>query len=84
MFDFGYVTPGAYTTFADVKADTPFGASPVNSAKSTQRSRAGLHPGGTYAKRLARSDRHQHIGDSVFVHGGLLDKHITLQTQPGE
>ena len=78
MLDFRYVTPGAYTTFADVKADTPFGADAAGQFGEKARGRVlAFAPGGTYAKRLAQRPVIARIGDSVFVHGGLLDKHIT-------
>lgn len=78
MLDFRYVTPGAYTTFADVKADTPFGMDAAGQFPEKSRGRVlAFAPGGVYAKRLAQRPVIARVGDSVFVHGGLLDKHIT-------
>lgn len=78
MLDFRYVTPGAYTTFADVKADSPFGMDAAGQFPEKSRGRVlAFAPGGVYAKRLAQRPVIARVGESVFVHGGLLDKHIT-------
>ena len=34
-------------------------------------------PGGQYAKKLAQRDVIAVVGDSVFVHGGVLPEHVT-------
>ncbi len=37
---------------------------------------AAFHPGGEWARRLAKRSVVAIVGDSVFVHGGLLPKHV--------
>jgi hypothetical protein len=78
MLDFRYVTPGAYPPFADVKAEVPFGADAAGQFPEKSRGRVqAFSPGGLYAKRLAERPVIARVGDTVFVHGGLLGKHIT-------
>ena len=72
---FGYVTPGGWLDFADVPhlpaddllAQYPFG----------QRGRvSALRPGGPYAGLIAGHNTIQVVGPNVFVHGGVLPKHV--------
>jgi hypothetical protein len=37
---------------------------------------AAFYPGGPYARRLSERDLVAIVGDSVFVHGGVLPKHV--------
>lgn len=75
-FDFRYVTPGAFTAFTDVPG-TPPAAAPGGTIDATQRGRAAAFaPGGPYAMRLAKRPVVARVGDSVFVHGGVLPKHV--------
>ena len=73
--DFRYVTEGGFKDFADVPfaplADTKLQALP---AKAMPRGAAFL-PGGPYAKRMAQRHLTVIVGDTVFVHGGVLPKH---------
>jgi len=72
-FDFRYVTEGAFTAFRDVNANVPS----VPGLASEQRGRAAAFaPGGPYAKRLASRPVVARVGDSVFVHGGVLPKYV--------
>ena len=68
--DFRYVTPGAFASFKDEKSadDARFVALPL-----AQRARAAAFaPGGPYALILAKRNTIVVVGDTVFVHGGVL------------
>ena len=72
-FDFRYVTSGAFDAFADVSASVPS----VPGLETKQRGRAAAFaPGGPYARILARRPVVARVGDSIFVHGGVLPKHV--------
>jgi hypothetical protein len=73
--DFRYATPGGNAGFADV---APSGrASLVQGAPPELRGRAAaFSPGGLYARELAENPVVVIVGDSVFVHGGLLAEHV--------
>ncbi len=70
--DFRYVTPGGFEDFDDVPGlaldDAALGRVPP-AAKSRA---AAFLPGGAYAKVLATRNTAVVVGDSVFVHGGVL------------
>ncbi len=65
MGDFRYVTRGGFADFATEPPPEPLTKEP--------RARA-FFPGGTYAKKLAELDMVTIVGDSVFVHGGVLPR----------
>ncbi len=68
MGDFRYVTRGGFADF-----ETPETASDP----PTTRARAlAFLPGGEYAKRLASFDTVTMVGDTVFVHGGVLPRFV--------
>jgi hypothetical protein len=72
--DFRYVTPGGFAAFADIPARSEL---PLEKLAMTARGRASAFaPGGTYAKLLANRPIWAKVGDSVFVHGGILPKHV--------
>lgn len=74
--DFRYVTRGAFSAFADV-APAESVAQAAARVDSDQRGRAAAFlPGGTYAKMLAKRPVVARVGDSIFVHGGVLPKHV--------
>ncbi|MBL8742961.1 MAG: metallophosphoesterase [Myxococcales bacterium] len=75
VLDFRYVTEGAYAPFADIPVpDRP----ELAKLPESQRPRgAAFLPAGPYAKKLAARPIYAIVGDSVFVHGGILEKHIT-------
>jgi hypothetical protein len=85
QLDFRYVTPGAFPPFDEFAASAPpFVASLLPRA---QRGRAAAFlPGGPYAKLLAERPLVAIVGDSVFVHGGVLKKHVDygLEKMDGE
>lgn len=74
--DFRYVTRGALSAFSDiVPAERVAHAAARLPAEHRGRAAAFL-PGGTYAKMLADRPVVARVGDSIFVHGGVLPKHV--------
>jgi hypothetical protein len=74
--DLRYVTPGGWADFADVPGlpvDSSALAPALARVPPEYRPRiAAFAPGGPYARRLAQSNAVIMIGDTVFVHGGVL------------
>jgi len=72
--DFRYVTPGGWAEFADVEYDA---ADPLFAGYlEEERGRvAAFRPGGPYAMMLAGHNLTMMVGDTVFVHGGILSSH---------
>jgi hypothetical protein len=68
--DLRYVTPGGFTDFADVACPA---ADPDLDRCGR---RAAFAPGGEWAVRLADQPVVLQLGDTVFVHGGLLPEHV--------
>jgi hypothetical protein len=82
--DFRYVTPGSKRAFDDLA--TPRRPE-VPAVPEDERGRANAFaPAGPYAKRLAERPLVAIVGDSVFVHGGVLMKHVSygLDRMDGE
>ena len=73
--DFRYVTPGGWTDFSDVavaEEDTALQSLPTD-----QRPRAAAFaPGGPYALQMAHRNVAVIVGRTLFVHGGLLPRHL--------
>jgi hypothetical protein len=70
--DFRYVTMGGFEDFADVPG-LPVDAPALAGLPPEQRARAAAFaPGSVYARRLAASNAVIQVGDTVFVHGGVL------------
>ena len=65
MGDFRYVTRGGFVDFVEGDVPEPLTAE--------ARARA-FFPGGHYARKLAAHDMVAVVGDSVFVHGGVLPR----------
>jgi calcineurin-like phosphoesterase family protein len=78
-FDFRYVTPGAFTTFADL-APKDGDARKLAEIDPPARGRAAAFaPGsGRYAAMIANRPVIYRAGDTMFVHGGILPKHVTF------
>jgi hypothetical protein len=73
--DFRYVTQGSKRAFDDLAARR---RPEVPAVPESDRGRANaFFPAGPYAKRLAERPLVAVVGDSVFVHGGVLIKHVT-------
>jgi hypothetical protein len=69
--DFRYITPGAFTAFADIDTSR-VPASVLERVPAEARGRlAAFYPGGPYARRLAERDVVVMVGTTVFVHGGV-------------
>lgn len=74
--DLRYVTPGGFHDFEDVTGlplDDPALATLPPSARARA---AAFVPGGPYARVLAQRNTVVIVGDSVFVHGGVLPRHV--------
>jgi hypothetical protein len=72
--DYRYVTPAAAESFTGVSPRSPLarGAAPAFAQRA-----AAFLPGGAYALKLAQRDVIAMVGDSVFVHGGVLPEHVS-------
>lgn len=76
MGDLRYVTPGGFADFADV-AGLDLSDPRLSEVAEPMKARvAALAPGGPYAKVLAQRNTVVIVGDTVFVHGGVLPKHV--------
>ena len=76
QLDFRYVTDGGFHDFNAVSGTNL--ADPRLAAvdpKARERA-ASFLPGAPYAKLLARRDTIALVGDTLFVHGGVLPKHV--------
>lgn len=74
--DLRYVTPGGYLDFADTPHDR--NDPELKSYKPEHRGRvAAFKPGGPYAMLFAQRNTIVIVGDSVFVHGGVLPEHVS-------
>jgi len=83
--DFRYVTDGGFADFADTSYDADDPA--LAHLPEEQRARAAaFRPGGPYALILATHNMVMQVGDTVFVHGGILPEHAAagLDTINGE
>jgi len=72
--DFRYVTPGAVSPFAGVSPRSPLAR---GTARDFADRAAAFLPGGAYALKLAERDVIAVVGDSAFVHGGVLPEHVS-------
>lgn len=73
--DFRYVTEGGWADFAD----TPYDENDAEllGYEEYQRGRvAAFRPGGPYAMKLAEHNVTMVVGDTIFVHGGILPSHV--------
>ena len=73
--DFRYVTPGGFAAFSMLTA-TDGGVVPSQVDPNARGRAAAFLPGGTYASLLARRPLVMKVGDTLFVHGGVLPKHV--------
>jgi hypothetical protein len=75
--DFRYVTQGGFKDFEGLPG-MPLSDPRVAELPAPSRARAAAFlPGAPYAKRLAKRDVIAVVGDTVFVHGGLLPQHVS-------
>ena len=74
--DFRYVTEGGFKDFNDVPganlSDPKLQHLPANARARG----AAFLPGSPYARRMAKRHLSVVVGDTVFVHGGVLPKHV--------
>jgi hypothetical protein len=75
--DFRYVTTRGFATFDDLTPKGPAGDRLVPLDAPTRGRAAAFLPGGTYARIIAERPVVARVGDTVFVHGGVLPKHVT-------
>jgi len=74
--DYRYVTPGGYADFADVAVPTEVDSF-MAALEPQQRPRAAAFlPGGPFARLLAQRNTVVIVGNSLFVHGGILPEHV--------
>jgi hypothetical protein len=71
--DFRYVTPGGFQAFSSSDGAD---ASIVGVAPAARGRTMAFRPGGPYAALEARRPFVMKVGDTVFVHGGIVPKHI--------
>jgi hypothetical protein len=74
--DFRYVTPGGFQDFAATPERPEWGAMLARVPARMRGRVAAFAPGGVWARRLAAHNTVMVIGDTVFVHGGLLAAHV--------
>lgn len=78
-FDFRYVTDGGWTDFADIDQPCLRPADQQRVAAAPQPHRGRIRafcPGGPYAKALSDHRVIVQVDRSVFVHGGVLKRHL--------
>jgi calcineurin-like phosphoesterase family protein len=73
--DFRYVTPGGFAAFS-LFARGDAGPLPEGLPREAAGRAAAFLPPGVYAKVLEMRPFLVKVGDSVFVHGGILPKHV--------
>lgn len=79
MFDFRYVTPGAFATFADVALKASDATKLAEIEPAARGRAAAFVPGsGAYAAMIANRPVIYRSGDTMFVHGGIIPKHVTF------
>ena len=73
--DFRYVTEGGWVDFSTIPYDQTDSA--LTRYPLSQRGRvSAFRPGGVYAQILAGHNVTMVVGDTVFVHGGILPAHV--------
>jgi hypothetical protein len=74
--DFRHATLAAMQAFSDIVATGEL-AQAITRFPESQRGRAAAFlPGGVYARRLAEHNAVIIVGDTVFVHGGIVPAHV--------
>jgi len=74
--DFRYVTAGGWSDFDSIPFDSS--DSLLSQYQEYQRGRvAAFRPGGPYALYLSEHNVTMVVGDTLFVHGGILPMHVT-------
>jgi len=73
---FGYVTAGGFTDFQDTPYDSGDPLYGLYAPEQWGRV-AAFRPGGPFAHLLSQHNMIQVVGDTAFVHGGLMPEHVT-------
>jgi Calcineurin-like phosphoesterase len=77
MFDFRYVTPGAFASFADIVPKEGDARKLADVELPARPRAAAFTPGsGPYAAMIANRPVIYRVGGTMFVHGGILPKHV--------
>ncbi len=76
QLDFRYATPGGLRDFASIPGATLTDPRLAALPEAARGRGAAFLPGGPMAKRLAPRGIVAVVGDTVFVHGGVLPKHV--------
>lgn len=76
QLDFRYVTEGGFHDFTAVPGANLLDPHLVDIPDAAKPRAAAFAPGAPYAKRLARRDTLALVGATLFVHGGVLPKHV--------
>ena len=77
--DLRYVTPGGFVDFADLAPPEGEQDEQLLEYDAFERGRvAAFRPGGPYARLLAGHNTVLQVGDTIFVHGGVLPEHAEL------
>ena len=74
--DFRYVTPAGLRDFDGVAGANPDDPRFAELPETNRVRAAAFAPGGPYAKRLAKRHIAAIVGDTAFVHGGILPEHV--------
>ena len=75
QLDLRYVTPGGFADFADTPHDAD--APELAAYSEAERGRvAAFTPGGEWARVFAEHNTMMVVGDTAFVHGGILPDHV--------
>lgn len=74
--DFRYVTSAGFLEFSDIPATPPVEPLLRKFPEAARGRAAAFLPGGTYARLLAKRRIAVIVGQTVFVHGGILPEHV--------
>lgn len=74
--DFRYVTPGGFAAFADIRPPVGLAAQISTLDPSAAGRASAFIPTGPYATMIAERPLFVKVGATVFVHGGILPKHL--------
>ncbi len=74
--DFRYVTEGGWQDFASQEIPEPLRHRLADAPAELRGRIAAFAPGGPWARRLATQPLVAVVGDTVFVHGGVLPEHV--------
>lgn len=76
QLDLRYVTDGAFSNFAGVPGASNTDPRLENVPEKAKSRAAAFLPGAPYAKKLSKRNIVAIVGDTVFLHGGIMPKHV--------